>query len=175
MEGSIVCGVDGKETSASALEFALALSERLDSPLVLVTATTVPAIPGAAAVPHVYEDLEAAAIRSAEQMFDEIAVAYDLPPDLERRVKFGDPADCLVSFASEERAALLVVGRSQRGALASFVSSSTVASVIKRTPCPVAVVPEGAEADFSRGRLDDNVALDRHASPSYARRSGEES
>jgi hypothetical protein len=58
-------------------------------------------------------------------------------------VDVGHPADRLVVAASEERASLIVVGST--GPRSSLLGSIS-ADVSRRAPCPVVVVPPGADA-----------------------------
>lgn len=59
----------------------------------------------------------------------------------ESAVRFGLPADEILSAAAEHHADLLVMGSHGHGALYHLFTGSVVTGVLKRTPCPVLVVP----------------------------------
>ena len=59
----------------------------------------------------------------------------------ESAVRFGLPADEILSAASEQGAALLVMGSHGHGALYHLFTGSVVTGVLKRTTCPVIVIP----------------------------------
>lgn len=56
-------------------------------------------------------------------------------------VRFGLPADEILSAATEHGADLVVMGSHGHGALYHLFAGSVVTGVLKRTPCPVLVVP----------------------------------
>jgi nucleotide-binding universal stress UspA family protein len=56
-------------------------------------------------------------------------------------VRFGLPADEILSAATEHGADLLVMGSHGHGALYHLFTGSVVTGVLKRSPCPVLVVP----------------------------------
>jgi nucleotide-binding universal stress UspA family protein len=59
----------------------------------------------------------------------------------ESSVKFGLPADEIMSAARDRKAALVVMGSHGRGALYHLFTGSVVTGVLKRIDCPVLVVP----------------------------------
>jgi len=59
----------------------------------------------------------------------------------ESAVRFGLPADEILSAAAEHHTDLLVMGSHGHGALYHLFTGSVVTGVLKRTPCPVLVVP----------------------------------
>jgi hypothetical protein len=62
-------------------------------------------------------------------------------------VDVGHPADRLVAAAEDEEASLLVLG--SHGPRSSLLGSIS-ADVSRRAPCPVVVVPLGADVDLNR-------------------------
>jgi nucleotide-binding universal stress UspA family protein len=56
-------------------------------------------------------------------------------------VRFGLPADEILSAAAENGAGLLVMGSHGHGALYHLFTGSVVTGVLKRSTCPVLVVP----------------------------------
>jgi len=72
----------------------------------------------------------------------------ELAKDIESRgcrcgsaVRFGLPADEILSVAGEQGADLLVMGSHGHGALYHLFTGSVVTGVLKRSTCPVLVVP----------------------------------
>jgi nucleotide-binding universal stress UspA family protein len=61
--------------------------------------------------------------------------------ECESAVRFGLPADEILSAAGEHGADLLVMGSHGHGALYHLFTGSVVTGVLKRSPCPVLVVP----------------------------------
>ena len=59
----------------------------------------------------------------------------------ESAVRFGLPADEILSVATEHGADLLVMGSHGHGALYHLFTGSVVTGVLKRSTCPVLVVP----------------------------------
>lgn len=68
-----------------------------------------------------------------------------LAPDVEVEVVVaeGDVAEVIAKVARERNADYLVVGTRGRGALSRLVLGDTTHDILKRTPCPVVVVPRG--------------------------------
>ena len=59
----------------------------------------------------------------------------------ESAVRFGLPADEIIAVAAEQGADLLVMGSHGHGALYHLFTGSVVTGVLKRSTCPVLVVP----------------------------------
>lgn len=126
MSGSIICGVDGSESAKGAARVARALSGELGLDVVFVHAVD----------------------RDAADEVDPIAEQFEFPSDgAEPRgaawsVEAGHPADALVAAARQVQATMIVVGST--GPRSSLLGSIS-ADVSRRAPCPVVVVPPGAE------------------------------
>lgn len=58
----------------------------------------------------------------------------------------GEVAESIAAAATENRADFLVVGTKGRGALSRLVLGDTTHDILRRTPCPVVVVPRGVQA-----------------------------
>lgn len=121
MPGSIICGVDGSESAKGAIRVARDLSTWLGRRLVFVRVVE----PGAPT-----EKIDAIAER-LRQLADGEAVVGN--PEALWLVEVGHPADRLVAAAEDEQASLVVLG--SHGPRSS-----------QRAPCPVVVVPPGADA-----------------------------
>jgi nucleotide-binding universal stress UspA family protein len=136
MPGSIVCGVDGSESARGAARVARGLSSKLGLGLVFVRVLEdgPPAAPVDATARRLQHLANGAgwADRGADRGAGWI-------------VEHGHPADRLVAVAEETEAALIVVG--SHGPRSSSLGSISL-DVSKRAPCPVVVVPPGAETSF---------------------------
>jgi nucleotide-binding universal stress UspA family protein len=135
MTGSIVCGVDESESAKGAARVARELSARLRLRLVFV---------------RVVEDAAAnekiAAVAARLHRLADSATEVDCGAHW--LVDVGHPADRLAAVAEEENAALIVVGST--GPRSSLLGSVS-ADVSRRAPCPVVVVPPGADRSLGNG------------------------
>jgi len=128
----VICGVDGWDStsgSAPAVHLARRLAERFDEPIVFVTV------------------VDAGADEPAREAAGELLrhTVETSSGESFWTVEEGHPADCLVAVARERDASFVVVGN--HGPRSSLLGSIS-AEVSRRAPCPVVVVPQGAE----RGR-----------------------
>jgi nucleotide-binding universal stress UspA family protein len=148
MTGSIICGMDDSESAERALRVARALAVTLGRRIVLVRVVE----PGSPV-----EEIDAIAERfqqrtETEALADTVALWL---------VDVGHPVDRLVAAAVDEVASLIVLG--SHGARSSLLGSIS-AEVSRRAPCPVVVVPPGAESVVVNGK--DGVGF---VSPARAR------
>jgi nucleotide-binding universal stress UspA family protein len=136
MAGSIICGIDDSESAKGAARVARALSSKLGCGLVFV---------------RVVEDgapkREISAVAERLERISGDATEVDCGAGWV--VEVGHPADRLVAAAEAENAAMIVVGSS--GSRSSLLGSIS-AEVSRRAPCPVVVVPPGADASSANGR-----------------------
>jgi nucleotide-binding universal stress UspA family protein len=143
MAGSIICGVDDSESAKSAARVARALAGELGLGLVFVRV--------------VEPDAPDAKVSAVTERLERLSAdATDVDCGAAWLVEAGHPADRLVAAAKKEEAALVVVGST--GPRSSLLGSIS-ADVSRRAPCPVVVVPPGADARVDghrdgRGRDD---------------------
>jgi nucleotide-binding universal stress UspA family protein len=136
--GSIICGVDDSEAAKGAARVARRLSSTLGLRLVFVRVVE----PGSS-------DQEISAIAQRLQRLS--SCTTDLDCGAGWLVDVGRPADRLVAAAADEEARLVVVGSSgSRSSLLAGVS----AEVSRRAPCPVVVVPAGADGREENERIE---------------------
>jgi nucleotide-binding universal stress UspA family protein len=141
VNGAIICGVDDSDSAKGAARVARALGSELGRRVIFVRA--VGREPTAADVAAMTERL---ASLSASVNGDDCGAAWS--------VEIGHPVDALVAAAKKARAAMIVVGSTgPRSSLLGSVSSD----ISRRAPCPVIVVPPGADATVG-GRANDNGA-----------------
>jgi nucleotide-binding universal stress UspA family protein len=140
MAGSIICGVDDSESARGAARVARALAGELGAELTFVRV-----------VERGASDATVSTI--AERLERLSAAATDVDCGAAWHVEQGHPADGLVAAARSAGAAMIVVGSTgPRSSLLGSVSADDS----RRAPCPVVVVPPGA--DVRRDRGDDDVA-----------------
>jgi nucleotide-binding universal stress UspA family protein len=118
---TIVCAVDESIEAAEALKAAARLSDDLGLRLVIA---------------HVAAGSNPA---SSASRLDQIVRGHGLNGCAERRAEVGDRASELVRIASEEAAALIVIGARSRGR--RRLVSGLTAELSATSPCPVLVVP----------------------------------
>jgi nucleotide-binding universal stress UspA family protein len=143
--GSIICGVGGSESAKGAARVARGLSSKLGLGLVFVRVIEDGSPP---------EKVSAISER-LERIHDGVS---EVDCGAGWSVEVGHPADRLVAAATAENASLIVVGST--GPRSSLLGSIS-AEVSRRAPCPVVVVPPGADgsaANPADGKDDGPVA-----------------
>jgi nucleotide-binding universal stress UspA family protein len=144
--GSIICGVDGSESAKGAARVARGLSSKLGLGLVFVRV-----------IEDGSPDERVSAI--AERLERVHGGVTEVDCGAGWSVEVGHPADRLVAAAEAANASLIVVGST--GPRSSMLGSVT-AEVSRHAPCPVIVVPPGAEVstpDWERdGKGDRRVS-----------------
>jgi len=149
MVGSIICGVDESASAEGAAQVARDLSRKLGLSLVFVRVV---------------------AEGSVNETVDRLAARPDCLTNADSDadsgahwlVEVGHPADRLVAAAANTNASMIVVG--SHGPRSSLLGSVS-ADLTRRAPCPVVVVPPGAQdrlndrRDLSGGGGNDNVHL----------------
>jgi nucleotide-binding universal stress UspA family protein len=136
MVGSIICGVDDSASAQGAARVARRLSRTLGLSLVFVRV-----------VDSESADEEISAI--AERLERLTGAASGVDCGAQWVVDVGHPADRLVAAAADASASMIVVG--SHGPRSSLLGSIS-ADVAKRAPCPVVVVPPGADDVLNDGR-----------------------
>jgi nucleotide-binding universal stress UspA family protein len=144
VNGSIICGVDDSASARGAARVARALGSELGVDVVFVRAIDSEAV-----------DAEATAV--AQRLESLSAGVNGSDSGAAWSVEVGHPADALVAAAEKAGAAMIVVGST--GPRSSLLGSIS-ADVSRRAPCPVLVVPPGADAsvDVGAGRGGTDVA-----------------
>lgn len=130
MAGAIICGVDDSTPARGAVRVARALAGILGRRLVFVRVVE----PGSpeSEIDAVAEQLRRLADREANAATEALWL-----------VDVGHPADRLVAAATDEEASLIVLDSL---GLRSSLLGSISADITRRAPCPVVVVPPGADA-----------------------------
>jgi nucleotide-binding universal stress UspA family protein len=141
MSGGIVCGVDDSESARGAARVARTLSSEIGVDVLFVRVVD-PDAP------------EAKVNAMAERLRRLSAGANGGDGGAAWLVEAGHPADGLVSAARRSHASLIVVGST--GPRSSLLGSVS-ADVSRRAPCPVVVVPPGADAAVDGRRHGDDL------------------
>jgi nucleotide-binding universal stress UspA family protein len=136
MVGSIICGVDDSASAQGAARIARDLSSKLGLRLVFVRV-----------VDEGTSDEKINAI--AERLERLTSATTEADCGAHWRVDVGHPADRLAAAAAAARATMIVVG--SHGPRSSLLGSVS-ADISRRAPCPVVVVPPGAEERLNDAR-----------------------
>jgi nucleotide-binding universal stress UspA family protein len=146
MVGSMICGIDDSASARRAARVARGLSSKLGLRLVFVRVVD-------------EESTDEKINATAERLERLTRVAGDVDCGAHWLVEIGHPADRLVAAAKDADASMIVVG--SHGPRSSLLGSIS-ADVSRRAPCPVVVVPPGAEDRLNdeREHLVSNGSLD---------------
>src|SRR5438105_7473223 len=131
MAGPIICGVDDSQSAKGAARVARGLSSKLGLALVFLSV-----------VEHGAPEPKTSAI--AERLERMSGGTTEADCGAGWLVEIGNPADRIVAAAEAEKASLIVVGST--GPRSSLLGSIS-AEVSRRAPCPVVVVPPGADVN----------------------------
>jgi nucleotide-binding universal stress UspA family protein len=130
MNGVLICGVDDSESAKGAARFARALGSELGLGVIFVRA-----------VDRKAADAEVTAI--TERLESLCAGVNGTDCGAAWALEVGHPADALAAAAKKAQAAMIVVGST--GSRSSLLGSVS-ADISRRAPCPVVIVPPGADA-----------------------------
>ena len=139
----IVVGIDGSDTAAHALDWAVAEAAVRDATLEVVHAWSMPYAYAPMGVGTMPIDAAAYEREGKELLADEVdralARAAERPPEVHRTLVEGPAAATLLHLAAG--ADLLVVGTRGRGGVTEMVLGSVSRQCTHHAPCPVVVVP----------------------------------
>jgi nucleotide-binding universal stress UspA family protein len=147
MHGTLVCGVNESDDGRSALEMAVALSERLGLRLVLayISDGIAPVAGDGDGDRDGEESVSMKADREgAARLLARLSAEYGVADRAERRSGSGDAATLIGQIAAEEAADLIVVGARQRGRLRRGLESRLAEQLANETPVPVLIAPPRA-------------------------------
>lgn len=149
MERSLICGIDGAESTQAVTATATRLASLLGDRLLLAyVVEPPPPFPYGRELHRQRERHQDAS--DAERLLSSI----DVEGDAERRILHGDPVQELASLAEEEGADLLIVGSGGEGPVKAALLGSVARDLPRQSPCPVMVLPPKA-----RERVDREGAL----------------
>ena len=151
MSAPILCGVDDSRGGREAVIVATAIAERLDAPLICIhVATDGPKVPKGDVASR--ERNRRVAFRKGQELLAEVTATARGDDGPGYRVRFGRPAERLITTAFAEEAQMLVVGSHGRAPLTAALLGSVARELISLAPCPVLVVPPGGMAPSGHRR-----------------------
>jgi len=152
MAAPILCGVDSSAHARCAAEHAATLAGRLGRRLVLVHAAEQPSVdPQTRRKPLGYDMCAAEHRRTHERRLATLALEIGAER-AETRVEVGPAVDWLTALAGAYSAALIIVGCRGVSTLHTLMLGSVSAELLRRSPCPVMVVPPRVHRDDARDR-----------------------
>ena len=140
----VLVGYDGSDQSVRALYYAARAARRLERPLTVVTAFTVPnlAYSDVATTPAV--PAEVARLAAAQEQLEGARQHLEgYPGPVELRTEHGDAAGVLVRLSEEAR--MVVVGSRGRGGFLGRLLGSVSSALPGHAHCPTVVVPRQYE------------------------------
>jgi universal stress protein A len=141
---TILCPTDFSEESYRAIEYALRFAHGADGTLLLAHVIHVPSGELRQADLHMltFDEAKERTITLLREMHEKRLRRY---PRCEFLVDIGDPHSVLLSMATQYKADLIVVATHGRSGLAHLVIGSVAEKLIRHAPCPLFVVPRGAD------------------------------
>jgi nucleotide-binding universal stress UspA family protein len=143
----VLAPVDGSELSLRAAEAAAELASRLGASVTLLTAVEPPVVAGAYLSEAVLREVRLGAEQALKALLDQaVARVRPLQPHVETRIVMGTPA---VAIAAEADGGydLVVMGSRGMGLAPAdrHLLGSVAEGVLRRTHCPVLVIPDRPE------------------------------
>ncbi|MDN5899582.1 MAG: universal stress protein [Brachybacterium sp.] len=146
----VLVGFDGSDQAVRALVYAARAARRLEAPLTVVTAYTVPSLAYADASLTPTVPAEVARLAAAQEQLEEAReLLRGFPGTVDLRTAQGDAAGVLVEMS--ERARLAVVGARGRGGFFGRLLGSVSTALPAHAHCPTIVVPRQYEVGTDTG------------------------
>lgn len=137
----ILVPTDGSQTAAEAVDHAIAIAERTDARIHVVSVVDIGALAGASAEalpPDLFDTLETSAEDAVEKLSSRVREAG---VDVLSTVEVGRPAKTVRSYTTDNEIDLVVMGTSGHSGLDRFLLGSTTEHVVRRSECPVIAIP----------------------------------
>ena len=153
----VVVGVDGSKRSLAAAIWAVREARRINVPLTMVSAYTLPIFPSVAVDAATGGHEDSALAQSCRQILEATKAELGDTEGVEVRcnVELGDPSTVLVDYSHD--AEMLVAGPRGRGGFLGLLVGSVSRGLPAQAKCPVVLVPRGAET--SRAESDAPVVV----------------
>ena len=135
----ILIAVDGSAGDADALMLGRRFAEALDAPVVVAHAHPYQSVGDLLGDEEPEQLLRSLVEGVSDQAADQLGGTKVVMRLLSDR----SPARALHRLASDEQAAMIVVGASERGRVGLIRPGSTAERIVQGSPCPVAVAPSG--------------------------------
>lgn len=137
----ILVPVDFSEGTRCAIDYALALGGKFAARLTLLHVDKPLYIP-ATDVGFDYAAAERQGDGEAENQLRELAASITADIDVDTQMRYGIPWDCIVQWAAEHRADLIIMPTHGRSGLKHLLLGSVAERVVRHAHCPVLVVRE---------------------------------
>ena len=140
----ILVAIDESQPATCALSAAIELAAQVRAAVILVHVVDT----GSAYEPEsgtISESKLAELRKNGNQLLAQTESQLPVRSNVQRLLIEGDPAEGILTTASNWAADLIVIGSDSRGRLAHFLLGSTADSVIRRATCPVMSVRADAE------------------------------
>jgi nucleotide-binding universal stress UspA family protein len=138
----ILCPIDFSPGSERALAHAAALARWYESRLtvlhvseVFLVPAVLPGNPSPVIGPYISRESIVTALERFTEPLKESGIAFDVA------IEEGTPAHTIIEAATREGADLLVMGTQGRGGVEKILLGSVTEKVLRRSPCPLLVVP----------------------------------
>ena len=147
---SVGVAFDGSPEAAVALHAAEALATALGARLRLLAVVSPPNFGTGGLAGYSYGDLEEHARERLREVLDRAFEAIPSELEAEATLMSGDPAD-EIARAAGQGIDLLVIGSRGYGPLRRVLLGGVSTNLIHSTPCPILVIPRGAQVDAPVG------------------------
>lgn len=155
----VVVGVDGSKRALAAAVWALREAQRINAPLTMVSAYTLPIFPSVAVDSATGGHEDSALAQSCRQILEATqAELGETDVEIRTAVELGDPGTVLVDYSHD--AELLVAGPRGRGGFLGLLVGSVSRGLPAQAKCPVVLIPRGAEASRAETNAPVVVASD---------------
>ncbi len=146
---SILAPTDFSRHSVRAIRYACGLAARLDATLHLLHIlpdVIVPVGPDPALItsvpPEYYAESEAQSLEALKKILDP---SWGHPPGVLYAVRWGEPIETIVGYATEHQIELIVVATHGRTGLSHALLGSVAEKIVREAPCPVLTIRERGE------------------------------
>jgi len=153
MRACIVCGVDGSREAGRAATVAARLARDLTSRALLVHVQEEPSSRGPLRIPRPRQAWR------RKRLLKATAAECCFPAATEKRLKKGDPTTELLAAAQDEDAELVVVSTGGLGTASPALLGGTASALMRRSPCPVVVVPPRSIPPIDADSMRDVVCV----------------
>jgi nucleotide-binding universal stress UspA family protein len=142
--GPILLPLDGSDVAEGAVPYAVALSEKLGRPLVLLSVLEGDEAGLANTLPDVWLDLSRGAQEHFEKYLDKIRTQTGVNADV--IVRTGNPSEQIQAAADEVGASVIVIATHGRSGIGRWLYGSTASRLLRSSKTPVMAVGPNALA-----------------------------
>jgi len=145
---NILCPIDMRPRSKMALRKAINIAHQFNSKIVLLSIheefiSKKQMIMSRVSVSALGEEFKKIAMEAKNDMKNLVKELEAEDIECEYLLRDGAPADIIIKLANEIGADLIVMGTNGRDSLSDYIIGSTTQKVLKKSKCPVLVMPKG--------------------------------